>query len=59
MKAIVNLILYLYICIMKTEIDIEMEKLEEKMKNIPKVTRRYFRMRFKRRVRKLTGINLR
>jgi len=44
---------------MKTETEIEMEKLEEKMKNIPKVTRRYFRIRFKRRVRKLTGINLR
>ena len=45
---------------MKTDwLDIEEKKLEEKIKNIPKVTRRYMRMRFKRRVRKLTGINLR
>lgn len=45
---------------MKTDcIDIEEKKLEEKIKNIPKVTNRYMRMRFKRRVRKLTGINLR
>ena len=44
---------------MKTEIEIEIEILEKKMKNIPKVTKRYLRMRFKRRVRKLTGINLR
>ena len=45
---------------MKTDwIDIEEKKLEEKIKNIPKVTNRYMRMRFKRRFRKLTGINLR
>jgi hypothetical protein len=40
-------------------LDIEERRLEEKIKNIPKVTNRYIRMRFKRRVRKLTGINLR
>jgi len=45
---------------MKTDwLDIEERELEERIKNIPKVTRRYMRMRFKRRVRKLTGINLR
>jgi hypothetical protein len=45
---------------MKTDwIDIEEKKLEERIKNIPKVTNRYMRMRFKRRFRKLTGINLR
>jgi hypothetical protein len=45
---------------MKTDcIDIKERRLEEKMKNIPKVTKRYIRMRFKRRFRKLTGINLR
>ena len=45
---------------METKIDdIEIEKLEEKMKNIPKVTKRYFRIRLKKRFRQLTGINLR
>jgi hypothetical protein len=44
---------------MRTKTEIEIDILEERMKNIPKVTKRYFRMRFKRRVRKLTGINLR
>lgn len=39
-------------------IDIEQKKLEEKIKNIPKVTSRYMRIRFKRRVRKLTGIKI-
>jgi hypothetical protein len=45
---------------MKTDwLDIEEKKLEERIKNIPKVTNRYMRMRFKRQFRKLTGINLR
>ena len=45
---------------MKTDIiDIEQKKLEEKIKNIPKVTNRYMRIRFKKRFRQLTGINLR
>jgi hypothetical protein len=39
-------------------IDIERKKLEEKIKNIPKVTNRYMRIRLKRRVRKLTGIKI-
>lgn len=45
---------------MKTDIiDIEQKKLEEKIKNIPKVTNRYMRIRFKKRFRQLTGITLR
>ena len=44
---------------MTNTIDIEQKKLEEKIKNIPKVTSRYMRIRLKRRVRKLTGIKIR
>lgn len=44
---------------MKTEIDIEVGRLEIKMKNIQSVTNRYMRIRFKKGLRKLTGINLR
>lgn len=40
-------------------IDIKMVKLQERLDNVPKVTKRYFRIQFKRRFRKLTGINLR
>lgn len=44
---------------MKTKIEIELERLEIKMKNIQSVTNRYIRIRFKKGLRKLTGINLR
>jgi hypothetical protein len=39
-------------------VDEKMVKLQEKLNNVPSVTNRYLRIRFKRRFRKLTGINL-
>ena len=42
----------------KDIVDIEEKKLEEKLKNISKVTNRYMRIRLKRKLRKLFGITL-
>ena len=45
---------------MKTDwLDIEEKKWEEKIKNIPKVTRRYMRIKMKKQLRKLFGLRLR
>lgn len=43
---------------METEIDIEIKKIEERLKEVPNVVNRYMRMRLKRKVKKLFGINL-
>lgn len=43
---------------METEIDIEIKKIEERLKEIPNVVNRYMRMRLKRKVKKLFGLNL-
>jgi len=44
---------------MESEItDIEIKRLKDREKQISKVVDRYMRIRFKRRVRKLTGIRL-
>ena len=40
-------------------IDIEIKKLKQRQKEISKVVDRYMRIRFKKRFRQLTGINLR
>ena len=40
-------------------IDIEIKRLKQKQKEISKVVDRYMRIRFKKRFRQLTGINLR
>lgn len=44
---------------METEIDIKLGKMKQREKEISKVVDRYMRMRLKRRVRKIFGINLR
>jgi hypothetical protein len=45
---------------METDIiDIEIKRLKDREKEISKVVDRYMRIRFKKRFRKLTGINLR
>lgn len=44
---------------METDIDIEIKKIKQREKEISKVVDRYMRMRLKRRVRKIFGINLR
>jgi hypothetical protein len=44
---------------METDIDIEIKKMKQREKEISKVVDRYMRMRLKRRVRKIFGINLR
>lgn len=45
---------------METEcIDIEIKRLKQRQKEISKVVDRYMRIRFKKRFRQLTGINLR
>lgn len=41
------------------EIDRDLKRLKIKMGNIPSVTKRYMRIRLKKRVKKLTGIKLR
>jgi len=43
---------------METEIDIENKKIEERLKEVPNVVNRYMRMRLKRNVKKLFGLNL-
>ena len=44
---------------MESEIkDIEIKRLKDREKQISKVVDRYMRIRFKRRIRKLTGIRL-
>ena len=44
---------------MESEItDIEVKRLKDREKQISKVVDRYMRIRFKRRIRKLTGIRL-
>lgn len=43
---------------MKKNLDIDIERLEEKMKNVPYVAKRYIRIKIKSKFRKLTGINL-
>ena len=43
---------------METEIDIEIKKIEERLKEVPNVVNRYMRMRLKRNVKKLFGLNL-
>jgi hypothetical protein len=43
---------------METEIDIEIKKIEERLKEVPNVVNRYMRMRLKRKVKKLFGLNL-
>jgi len=43
----------------KDIVDIDIEKLRIREKEISKVVNRYIRINFKRRVRKLTGIRLR
>jgi hypothetical protein len=43
----------------KNVLDLEHEKLLQKQKSISKVVNRYLKMRIKRNLRKLTGINLR
>jgi len=40
-------------------IDIEIKRLKDRKKEISKVVDRYMRIRFKKRFRQLTGINLR
>jgi hypothetical protein len=40
-------------------VDEKMVKLQERLDNIPMVTKRYLRIKFKKRFRKITGINLR
>ena len=52
---------FTYICQMYTEeeIDRDLKRLKIKMGNIPSVTKRYMRIRLKKRVKKLTGIKLR
>ena len=43
---------------METEIDIEIKKIEKRLKEVPNVVNRYMRMRLKRNVKKLFGLNL-
>lgn len=43
---------------METEIDIEIKKIEERLKEVPNVVNRYMRMRLKRKVKILFGLNL-
>lgn len=43
----------------KNVLDLEHEKLLQKQKSISKVVNRYLKMKIKRNLRKLTGINLR
>ena len=43
---------------MEGEIDIEIKKIEERLKEVPNVVNRYMRMRLKRKVKKLFGLNL-
>jgi hypothetical protein len=43
---------------METEIDIEIKKTEQRLKEVPNVVNRYMRMRFKRNFKKLFGLNL-
>ena len=43
---------------METEIDIEIKKIEKRLKEVPNVVNRYMRMRLKRKVKKLFGLNL-
>jgi len=43
---------------METEIDIEIKKIEERLKEVPNVVNRYMRMRLKRKVKKLFRLNL-
>ena len=43
---------------METEIDIEIRKEEQRLKEVPNVVNRYMRMRLKRKVKKLFGLNL-
>ena len=43
---------------MEGEIDIEIKKTEERLKEIPKVVNRYMRMRLKKKIKKLFGLNL-
>jgi hypothetical protein len=43
---------------METEIDIEIKKIGERLKEVPNVVNRYMRMRLKRKVKKLFGLNL-
>jgi len=43
---------------METEIDIEIRKVEQRLKEVPNVVNRYMRMRLKRNVKKLFGLNL-
>jgi len=43
---------------METEIDIEIRKVEQRLKEVPNVVNRYMRMRLKRNIKKLFGINL-
>jgi len=40
----------------KNEIDIEFKKLEERLKNIPKVTNRYMRMKLKRNLKSVFNL---
>lgn len=42
----------------KNVLDLEHEKLLQKQKSISKVVNRYLKMKIKRNLRKLTGINL-
>ena len=43
---------------METEVDIEIRKAEQRLKEVPNVVNRYMRMRLKRKVKKLFGLNL-
>ena len=43
---------------METEIDIEIRQEEQRLKEVPNVVNRYMRMRLKRNVKKLFGLNL-
>jgi len=43
---------------METEIDIKIKKTEQRLKEVPNVVNRYMRMRLKRNVKKLFGLNL-
>jgi hypothetical protein len=43
---------------METEIDIEIRKEEQRLKEVPNVVNRYMRMRLKRKVKKLFRLNL-
>lgn len=43
---------------LETTYDKDMKRLEDKLKNIPNVMKRYRRICFKKRLRKLTGIKI-